>query len=162
MKHALFAAVLLALAACGSSQHAIVNGASAPAWSDPVATGGTLSSSALQGAPVYLNFFASWCPPCNVETPWIEAFSREFAARGLRIVGVDMEENAPTALRFRAKYGITYPVLVDSGTLQTLYNINGLPVHVFIKRDGTISHIVVGEMSKREIETDIRTIVAGS
>jgi cytochrome c biogenesis protein CcmG/thiol:disulfide interchange protein DsbE len=131
----------------------------APQWSDPLATGGTLSSSAVQRDPVYLNFFATWCPPCNAEAPWLEALQQQYAAQRLHIVGVDVEESAAAAQRFRAKYHLTYPVLVDSGTLENLYHVNGLPVHVFIKRNGDIAKVVVGEMSRAQITSAIKSIL---
>ena len=153
-------AVLL-LAACGASSHAtgIRPGDVAPPWTDPLSTGGRFAFSSLRGSPVYLNFFATWCPPCNDEAPWIESLQRRYGMRGLHVIGVDMEESAPLAQRFRAKYHLTYPVVVDGGTLEQLYNINGLPVHVFIKRDGTIYRSVVGEMSKAEIQAAVRAIL---
>ena len=158
-RNALCAVALLA--ACGASSHrvGVQIGDTAPQWSEPLSTGGTLSFASLKGKPVYLNFFATWCPPCNVEPPWIETLQRRYGGRGVHIVGIDMEEGAAAAQRFRAKYGLTYPVVVDSGTLQDLYNINGLPVHIFIKRDGTIAQTVVGEMSNAEIEAAVRAIL---
>jgi thiol-disulfide isomerase/thioredoxin len=154
-------AALAALAACSasSSNVGIAVGNTAPAWSDPLSTGGEFTFASLRGSPVYLNFFATWCPPCNEEAPWIETLQHRYGPRGLRIVGIDMQENALLAQRFRAKYRLTYPVVVDSGTLQDLYNINGLPVHVFIARDGTIRRLVVGEMAKSEIESAVKSLL---
>jgi cytochrome c biogenesis protein CcmG, thiol:disulfide interchange protein DsbE len=148
----------LALAACGGSSHPVAGGV-APPWSDPLSTGGTMASASLRGDPVYLNFFATWCPPCNEEAPYIERLSRLYERRGLHVVGVDVEENAELAQRFRAKYHLTYPILVDTGTLENLYRVNGLPVHVFIERDGTIHQIVIGEMSKSQITTAVKAIL---
>jgi cytochrome c biogenesis protein CcmG, thiol:disulfide interchange protein DsbE len=136
-----------------------VAGDRAPSWRDPVATGGALSSASLRDVPVYLNFFASWCPPCNEEAPWIETLQQRYDSRGLHVVGVDVEENAAIARRFSDKYHLTFPVLVDPGTLANLYRVNGLPVHVFIKRDGSISRIVVGEMSRAQITSAVRAIL---
>ncbi len=156
------AVAVLLLAACGASSHSvgIRPGDVAPPWSEPLSTGGTLSTATLRGSPVYLNFFATWCPPCNDEAPWIESLQQRYGNRGLHVVGIDMEESAPLAQRFRAKYHLTYPVVVDSGTLERLYNINGLPVHVFIKADGTIYRSVIGEMSKAEIHAAVRAILS--
>jgi cytochrome c biogenesis protein CcmG/thiol:disulfide interchange protein DsbE len=161
MKRILVALTLVALAACsGGGRAGTAQGDLAPAWSDPLSTGGTLSYASLQGKPVYLNFFATWCPPCNVETPWIEQFSKQYRRDGLSVIGIDMEENARAANGFRAKYQLTYPVVVDAGTLEALYDVNGLPVHVFIARNGTIYRKVVGEMSKSEIQSDLKAILA--
>ena len=160
MRKGLALFLLGALAACASSGKAGVRaGDVAPTWSDPLVSGTTLSFASLKGSPVYLNFFASWCPPCNVETPWIEALQRRYASQGLHVVGIDEEENASTARTFAQKYHLTYPVVVDANTLESLYHINGLPVHVFIRRDGTIYENVAGEMSQAEIAAAVKAIL---
>lgn len=138
--------------------HAAI-GSLAPNFTDPTSTGGTLSMVSLRGKPVYLNFFATWCPPCNDEAPGINALQKKYADRGLRVVGVDVQENAAKAQSFREKYHLVYPALVDSGTLLDAYNINGLPVHVFIARTGIIKQIVVGEMLPSAIQAGIRSIL---
>ena len=157
----LLIAALTALTACGSgggSQVAHV-GSPAPTWTLPTSGGQTLALSSMRGKAVYLNFFATWCPPCNEEAPYINQFQKEFASQGLQIVGVDELENRSKAQQFVDKYKLVYPALVDNGTLQSQYSVNGLPVHVFIDRSGVIKKIVVGEMSKAQIVSDIRAIL---
>ena len=155
-------AAVLTLAACagagGGTHHAAV-GASAPGWSESTAAGRTLSMRSLRGDPVYLNFFATWCPPCNAEAPEINALQKKYAKQGLRVVGIDELESASAARAFIAKYRLVYPVVVDGGTLQGEYDVNGLPVHVFIKRNGTIAAIVAGEMTRTEIAAHLRVIL---
>ena len=155
----------LLLSAC--STHASGSGASsvarvgqpAPGWRQQTASGGTLSLASLKGKPVYLNFFATWCPPCNEEAPDVNALQKQFASRGLQTVGVDELENPAKAKAFVQKFGLIYPAIVDDGTLQNQYNVNGLPVHVFIDRTGIVRKIVVGEMSKAQISSAIQTIL---
>ena len=118
-----------------------------------------MTLSALRGKPVYLNFFATWCGPCNEEAPYINDFQKTDAARGLQIVGVDELESKTKAQQFIDKYKLVYPAVVDDGALQTQYAVNGLPVHVFIDRSGTIKKIVVGEMSRSEIASALQTIL---
>ncbi len=115
--------------------------------------------SSLRGKPVYLNFFATWCPPCNEEAPSINALQKRYAADGLQIVGVDELENASKAAQFVRKYALIYPAVVDDGTLQTQYDVNGLPVHVFIDRKGVVRKIVPGEMSESQIAAAIQGIL---
>ncbi len=160
------AAALLASALAGCSAHtggANTNvarvGRTAPDWTQPTADGKTLSLRTLRGKPVYLNFFATWCPPCNEEAPSINALQKRYASRGLAVVGVDELENRAKAQSFVRKYGLVYPAVIDDGTLQSQYEVNGLPVHVFIARDGVIRKIVVGEMSASEIAADVRAIL---
>ena len=162
-----FTAALAAavLAACGgSSSHGASSsvarvGAPAPPWSAPTASGKTLTLESLRGKAVYLNFFASWCPPCNEEAPDVNALQKQFASRGLQVVGVDELEDAKTAEAFKKKYGLVYPAIVDEGKMQGEYSVNGLPEHVFIDRSGVVRKIVAGEMTKPEIAAAIRSIL---
>ena len=155
----------LVLSAC--STHATGSGASsvarigqpAPQWTQKTASGDSLSLASRRGKPVYLNFFATWCPPCNEEAPDVNALQKQYAANGLQTVGVDELENSKKAQQFVKKYGLVYPAVVDDGTLQSQYSVNGLPVHVFIDRKGIVRKIVVGEMSKTAIDSALKTIL---
>lgn len=142
----------------GSSKVARV-GEPAPPWTEPSLPGPSLSLAALRGKAVYLNFFASWCPPCNAEAPAIDSIARDYAARGLRVVGVDVLENAHKAADFRNEHHLTYPVVVDGGTLRDQYAVNGLPVHVFIDRLGIVRRIVVGEMSPADMRSNAERLL---
>ncbi len=148
-----------ALAACASASSTARTGAVAPNWTEPTASGTQLTLDSLRGRPVYLNFFATWCDPCNEEAPYINDFQKIYAARGLQIVGVDELESRKKAQQFIAKYHLVYPAVVDDGKLQTQYSVNGLPVHVFINRSGVIAKIVVGQMDRAQIASAIRTIL---
>ncbi len=125
----------------------------------PTSTGATLTLSSMRGKPVYLNFFATWCPPCRDEAPFINQMQQQYAARGLHVVGIDELENARQAQAFRTQFHLSYPAVVDSGPLQGQYLINGLPVHVFIGRDGVIRKIVAGEMSHADIQKNVQGIL---
>jgi cytochrome c biogenesis protein CcmG, thiol:disulfide interchange protein DsbE len=163
---ALFCAGSLAACTNGSSgknaQAAIVPahvGKPAPDWSEPAEPKGTLSLHSLRGKPVYLNLFATWCAPCNDEAPAINALQERYASKGLQVVGVDILESARKAEQFRTEHHLAYPAVVDDGTVRGQYNVNGLPVHVFIDRQGVVRNIVVGEMSPDEMQANIERIV---
>ncbi|HET9097140.1 MAG TPA: TlpA disulfide reductase family protein [Candidatus Baltobacteraceae bacterium] len=156
-------AAITSLAACSASGHASSPvarvGLAAPQWTERTSAGTELSLQSLRGKPIYLNFFATWCPPCNEEAPDINALQKRYAGRGLQTVGVDELENAKKAAQFVHKYGLVYPAVVDDGTLQTQYSVNGLPVHVFIDRSGVIRKMVTGEMSEKAIAAAIQSIL---
>jgi cytochrome c biogenesis protein CcmG/thiol:disulfide interchange protein DsbE len=143
----------------GSVPRVATVGALAPGFTEQTAAGKKLSLHSLAGKPIYLNFFATWCEPCNEEAPDINALQKQFAGSGLHVVGVDELESAKAAQQFIRKYHLVYPALVDEGTLEDEYAVNGLPVHVFIDRSGVIRRIVRGQMSRTEIEAAIRSIL---
>ena len=142
----------------GSSATARV-GQPAPGWNEPSLPGPALSLNSLHGKAIYLNFFATWCPPCNQEAPAIDALARRYAVRGLAVVGVDVLESASKAASFRNEHHVAYPIVVDSGTLRQQYRVNGLPVHVFIARDGIVRKIVVGELSPAQMRDNVESLL---
>jgi cytochrome c biogenesis protein CcmG, thiol:disulfide interchange protein DsbE len=158
-------AAACALAACehvsstDSAASSARVGRPAPSWSEPSLPGPTLSLASLHGKAIYLNFFATWCPPCNEEAPAIDSLARAYAGRGLQVVGVDVLENARKASAFRTEHRLVYPVVVDSGTLRDQYQVNGLPVHVFIDRGGIVRKIVVGELSPAAMRTNVERVL---
>jgi cytochrome c biogenesis protein CcmG/thiol:disulfide interchange protein DsbE len=134
-------------------------GRPAPDWTEPLIPTGTLSMHSLRGKVVYLNFFATWCPPCNEEAPWIAGLQRRFGPNGLQVVGVDVLESTEKAALFRKQHGLDYPIVADDGALRDQYQINGLPVHAFIDRSGVVRSIVVGELSAAAMQAHIEPLL---
>jgi cytochrome c biogenesis protein CcmG/thiol:disulfide interchange protein DsbE len=167
MRSVAWVLVALLIAGCAQSTHTSQSavpakakiGAEAPAFDEPTASGSTLTMSSLEGKPVYLNFFASWCPPCNEEAPDVNAVQAQFKSRGLQVVGVDVLENAQKARMFLTEHHLTYPAIVDTGALRDAYDINGMPVHVFINAAGVVKKIEIGELSKTQMIADVRSIL---
>src|SRR5437016_6248604 len=119
-------------------------GAVAPDFSLPTVGGGTLSSSELKGAPVVINFWASWCDPCNQEAPDLEATWKQYRAKGVRVVGVDYEDQPADAQVFLNRYGISYPSVVDrGGELATAFAVRGVPETFFI--DAQFHFFAIGQ-----------------
>jgi cytochrome c biogenesis protein CcmG/thiol:disulfide interchange protein DsbE len=135
-------------------------GAPAPAIDLPSVDGGFVSLGRYKGKPVYLDFFASWCGPCNEEAPAVGKLYAKYRARGLQTIGIDELETAQKAKAFARKYKWTFPVVLDSnGALGPTYGALGLPVHVFIDRRGNISTYRLGEMDASEIEDAIKRTI---
>jgi cytochrome c biogenesis protein CcmG/thiol:disulfide interchange protein DsbE len=135
-------------------------GQPAPAFSLPTIDGKTLTLASLRGKAVYLNFYATWCPPCNEEAPVIGRLSDKYKARGLTVLGVDELEDATKAKEFLTKHHLTYGAVVDGdGKAGKDYGALGLPVHIFIGRDGVVKTFRYGEMNPDEIEAAIKGIL---
>lgn len=111
----------------------------APAFSLPRFDGGTLALSSLRGRYVLVNFWASWCIPCRDEAPLLERASREYAERGLVVVGVNIQDLEPEARKFIAEFKISYPNVRDrDGRVSRAYGTTGVPESFFIDREGQV------------------------
>ncbi len=106
--------------------------------------------------PVILNFFASWCTPCQKETPLLaKAAAAEQADGGpIRFVGVDVNDRPSDALPFVRKAGITYPVGMDQTFRVTsgLYGLYGLPQTFFIDADGRVVAHTIGAVDDADLQ----------
>ena len=92
----------------------------------------------LAGEVVLVNFWATWCPPCQKETPDLEALYERFKSRGFVILGIS-DEDSSKVKPFVAKRKITYPVLLDPGRkVNQLFQINGIPKSFVYDRAGKL------------------------
>ena len=133
-------------------------GKPAPAFTLPSPSGRPISLEALKGKPVYVNFFASWCGPCNTEAPSIGKLRAQYAKRGLQVVGVDELDAPGQGAAFQKKYNNPYSLvgIDDNGAVGKQYDTVAMPVHVFIDRRGIVRTFRLGEMSPAEIEAAIK------
>lgn len=143
----------------GSAGPEVTVGSQAPGFSLPPLTGSAPVDLDALGKdahhPVILNFFASWCTPCQGETPMLaKAAAAEQSVGGrVRFVGVDANDPPTDALPFVQKSGVTYPVGVDATFQVTsgLYGIAGLPETFVIDSDGVVVAHIVGSIDAAEL-----------
>jgi peroxiredoxin len=123
--------------------------------------GKTVSLSALRGSPVLLNFWATWCPPCKLEMPFLQQIFDIWTARGLVLLTVDAGENADTIKSFMTDLNLSMPVLMDAdGKVAKAYSITAIPTTFFIDNEGVIQHKTIGAFPNKEaIETNLALIV---
>jgi len=116
----------------------------------------------LRGRPVWLTFFASWCPPCQQETPVLRDAYEAHREQGLELVAVSVQETTADDVRAYADtYGLEFPIGFDatSAVFRT-YQAYGLPTHLFIDRDGVIRDIYRGPLSRSEAERRLAPLLA--
>ncbi len=120
-----------------------------------------LSLQSMAGRPVIVNFFASWCPPCQKETPMIARFYRDTGGR-TAIIGVAVNDSVAAAMRFVATSGVTYPVVTDPAPMPTAvaYGLPGLPDTFFLNARHDIVKRVIGAVTQAELTTGAR-LMAG-
>jgi cytochrome c biogenesis protein CcmG/thiol:disulfide interchange protein DsbE len=109
-------------------------------------TGRTVSLRQLRGHAVWINFWATWCPWCRREMGNMESLHRHYGRR-LTILGIAVQQSATQVEPFLKTHGITYPVLLDqTGQVATMYDVNALPVSVFVAPDGRITAYYPGSL----------------
>lgn len=95
---------------------------------------------------VILNFFATWCAPCKVEMPDLNAFHRAHHDRPVMLLGIS-NEAIPEVEAFAEEYGITFPIGIDRTQIQKLYGVTALPTTVLVGIDGRIQQYWVGALT---------------
>jgi peroxiredoxin len=122
---------------------------------DPV----TLES--LRGKVVWLNFFASWCPPCQQETPILRSIADTYRERGLEVVGISVQETTPTDVKAYAdRYRLGYTIGFDgSGHVLREYRVFALPTQFFIDPQGVIRAVVPGPVDEGGARALIESIL---
>jgi cytochrome c biogenesis protein CcmG/thiol:disulfide interchange protein DsbE len=111
--------------------------------------GDTLRLTDLRGKIVVLNFWASWCPPCQDETPLLEA-SQDNLGDDVVLVGIDIWDSENDAREFLERYGVTYSVGRNRDAVEVDYGVSGVPETFIIDADGRIVAKLPGEVTSLE------------
>lgn len=113
-----------------------------------LAGGGMRSLRSYRGRVVLLNFWASWCPPCQHEAPALERVQRKLERHNATVLGVTYEDATPDSQSFVRRYGLTYPSLRDvSGEFAHSYGTEALPESFLLNPQGRVVAIERGEAS---------------
>ncbi len=135
-------------------------GEAAPDFTLQDPSGSSVSLSGFRGHPVFLNFWASWCPPCRSEMPDLQALSQEYADRGLTVLGVNMEEDTAPVVRYANTLGLTFPVVLDrNGSVSTRYNVTGLPTSYVLDQDGVIRAMNIGPLTPKGLRAKLASVL---
>lgn len=96
-----------------------------------------------------INFWASWCPPCRLEMPFIEQVYRERRDRGLVVLAVSIDDSQEDAADFIREGGYTFPALLDlDKKVAYQYRVRPIPTTFFIDKEGVIRDIQIGAMDR--------------
>ncbi|TCP58092.1 peroxiredoxin [Tumebacillus sp. BK434] len=148
----------LFLSACGDKDAPkavpLKAGVPAPDFTLETMSGQTVKLSDLRGQKVFLNFWASWCPPCKKEMPDLQEMSRKYEDKvklyGVNITADDTLERAET---FILEQKLTFPQLLDKeGKVQKAYNAITVPISVTIDEAGKIVEYRLGQLTKEQME----------
>lgn len=140
-----------------------MRGKKAPNFTLTTLDGKKVSLSDYKGRPVLVNFWATWCAPCKVEMPWFEEFRKQYGAQGFEVLGLadDVDAGNEAIAKVAKKTGVTYPILLTDGKVQTAYGgLDYLPMSFYVDKDGVIVDETAGLGSKDEIEAHIKKVIA--
>ena len=129
-----------------SGKPRIGKGVPAPDFTLPDLGGQMVSLAEYKGKVVFLNIWATWCPPCVEEMPSMEKLYQELNNDGLKILAVSVDESGARAvIPFMKKNKLSFPALTDTkGAIRSLYQTTGVPESIIIDKDGIIVEKIIG------------------
>jgi thiol-disulfide isomerase/thioredoxin len=147
-----------------------LKGKMAPAFSLQDVGGKKISLAKYRGKALLINFWATWCAPCKIETPWLVELRNKYASQGFEVLGIDTEgddlkpgdtagldkEKAAVA-KFVQEMKVPYPMLMNGDSISMPYGgLDELPTSFFVDRKGTVVAAQVGLTSESDIEGNIK------
>jgi cytochrome c biogenesis protein CcmG/thiol:disulfide interchange protein DsbE len=133
-----------------------------PDFSATAIDGAAVSMAAFKGQPTWLTFGASWCPDCRAEATDLQAAYSKYKPQGLALLGVFIDEDEAAVKDYATRVGFTFPLVADpKGTIAEMYRTYGIPIHVFIARDGTIQDVRIGRLTPADMDQLVQKLVNG-
>jgi peroxiredoxin len=148
-------------------------GSTAPEFTIPLEDGSSFQLSDLEGEPitlealrgkvVWINFWASWCPPCQQETPILRDLAERYGDRGLEIVGVSVQETSvDDVAAYAERYQLPYTIGFDtSGHVFRTYKVYALPTQFFLDTNGVIVQVINGPVDEAGAAALIESLLPG-
>jgi len=135
----------------------------APNFALTAIDGKPLHLSDYTGKVVLLDFWATWCVPCQTEVPRFVSFQKHYERRGFQVVGISLDDTPEPVRKFYARYKMNYPVALGTAKVANSYGgVLGLPLTYLIARDGTIVKQYDGSADLDEMEKDIGRLLEAS
>jgi peroxiredoxin len=114
----------------------------------------------LRGKVVWINFWASWCPPCQYETPTLRAMDERYRDRGLAIVGIQVQQTVDAGRDYAARYGLEFTIGADvTGRIFHAYRVFALPTQFFVTTEGRLWAIVNGPLDEKRAVAAIEALL---
>ena len=161
---ALFVVAIIVVSLTTSSSSAPPSDPAAAGFTLPALgqTGQQVSLSQYAGKPVIVNFFASWCPPCQQETPLLASWYKQQHGHVV-LLGLDENDTTANALKFTRAKGVTYPIGFDPNVhVAPAYNVDSLPQTFFLNAQHHIVDHVLGGVTKADLAKGLRLMNSAS
>jgi thiol-disulfide isomerase/thioredoxin len=130
-------------------------GAVAPEIKQVTLSGDTVSLSSLRGETLIINFWATWCVPCQSEMPELQSLHEE---TGIPILAVNIGESQEAIETWVERFGLTFTIVLDpDGLIYTRYRVRGQPSTYIVAPDGIITHIFYGAVSSESLSSALQS-----
>jgi peroxiredoxin len=114
----------------------------------------------LRGKVVWINFWASWCPPCQYETPSLRTMDERYRDRGLAIIGINVQQTVEVGREYAQRYDLGYTIGADvTGRIFHAYRVFALPTQFFIDTEGRLRAIVNGPLDEQRAANAIEALL---
>jgi len=134
----------------------------APEFTLPGLSGGEFATAGSKGKPLWVNFMASWCPPCRDELPIMNGYAARYADTGLVVLAIDVREDEAVVDAFVRELNVTFPVGLDGdGTAQSDWGAFALPVHYWIDAEGIVRDGALGGIGPDVMADGLESILPG-
>lgn len=139
----------------------IVADAPAPQFAVTDLNGKPIDSQSFHGKVVLVDFWATWCVPCEAEIPHLVDWQNKYANEGLQVVGLSMDDTSNPVKAYVAKHNMQYPVaMADEKSIAAFGGVLGLPANIVITRDGKILAKHVGVTDINVLQTEVEQALA--
>lgn len=114
-----------------------------------------------RGKVVLINIWATWCPPCEEETPALNEIYENYRGQGVEFLGVSIDEQGESVVKpFVEKYEVSYPITIDDGTIMDKYGPTmGVPTTYIIDQEGNLRYFATGAITKAELEPRLQKLL---
>ena len=133
----------------------------APEFTRTDLNGGILDLASFRGKVVLLDFWATWCAPCQVEMPAFAQWQRNYGSQGLQVIGISMDDDPALARKLSVKLRLNYPMAMGDEKLGELYGgVLGLPLTYLIDKHGIVRAKFQGETDLETMEKQLKALLA--
>ncbi len=109
--------------------------------------------SEYKGQGVFLNFWGTWCKPCEKEMPYINNQYAQFKDKGVQVLAVDVGESELAVTKFKDRYQLNFPIVIDKDSqVMNAYGVNPLPITFLIDKEGEVVKIHTGQLTEAMVK----------
>jgi thiol-disulfide isomerase/thioredoxin len=162
---AIVAASIVSLAVAKAPAIAALKGKPMPKFKMTDLNGKVHTNASLKGKVVLLDFWGTWCGPCKMASPTMQALHKKYASKGLVVIGASVFEQGNAkqeVMAYRKEHGYTYAMTINNDAFAAKLGIAGVPLFVVMDRTGKVSQVVQGfdpKATPAQIEANIKKLL---